>query len=156
LTWNDLFFAIQVEDNTLTITPTGLEIDNHPLTHDIEGIVYNAEIGDVNAAGYPEVLVYYDSKGVVSYGSAIGYSRNNGKSISQVYLPPIQESPELSEGYQGYDEFAIVENTLVRRFPIYKSNDAGSEPAGKMRQIQYKLVDGEAMRGFQLDKVLEY
>lgn len=156
LTWNDLFFFIRVEDNTLTLTPSGLEIDNRPVTHTIDGTVYNAEVGDLNIDGHPEVLVYYDSNGDISYGSVIGYSVNNGKSISEAYLPPIQESPELLEGYQGDDEFAIVENTLVRRFPIFESNDPGSDPTGKMRQIQYKLVDGEAMRRFQVDKVVEY
>lgn len=44
----------------------------------------------------------------------------------------------------GHDEFQVVENSLVRRFPIYKDGDSNAKPSGKMRQLQYKLKAGEA------------
>ena len=47
----------------------------------------------------------------------------------------------------GKDEYAVVEGSFVRRFPI-----AG----GKTRQIQYKLKAGEAGWLLKLDKVVEY
>jgi hypothetical protein len=56
----------------------------------------------------------------------------------------------------GHDEFAMVENTFVQRFPIYNPGDTNAEPTGGTRQIQYKLVDGEASRLFEVDKVVEY
>lgn len=56
----------------------------------------------------------------------------------------------------GYDEMAIVENTFCQRFPIYKEGDSNANPTGGMRQIQYKLVDGENGRILKIDKVMEF
>lgn len=56
----------------------------------------------------------------------------------------------------GHDEMAIVENTFFRRFPIYKDGDSNAKPTGRMRQIQYKLVDGENGRILEVDKILEF
>jgi hypothetical protein len=142
--------------NKLTIHPTDLEIDNRMAEHEIDGTVTNAEIEDLNSDGSPEVLVYIHSAGSGSYGSVIGYSVNNQKSMSQIYLPDIMDNPEASEGYMGHDEFAIVETTFARRFPIYKKGDTNNNPTGGTRQIQYKLVDGEAGRIFKIDKIIEY
>ena len=140
----------------LTINPYGLEIDNSAIQLEIDGAVVNAEIEDLNADGFPEVLIYTVSAGSGSYGNVIGYSVNNGKSISQIYFPPISENPEASKGYMGHDKFAIVETTLVQRFTIYNEVDTNANPTGNMRQIQYKLKDGEASRKFVLDRIIEY
>ena len=142
--------------NTLTIQPAGLEIENREVVHEIDGTVTNAEIEDLNSDGSPEILVYITSVGSGSYGSVIGYSVNNGKSMSQIYFPIIYDNPEISEGYMGHDEFAIIENTFAQRFPIYKPGDTNSNPTGGIRQVQYKLVDGEASRIFKVDKVVEF
>lgn len=142
--------------NTLTIRPVGLEKNNQTVEHEIEGTVTNAEIEDLNSDGSPELLVYIQSAGSGSYSSVIGYSVNNKKSMTQIYLPDVMNYPEASQGYMGHDEFAIVETTLVRRFPIYKEGDTNSNPSGGMRQIQYKLVDGENSRVFKIDKIVEY
>jgi len=152
----DIHASQQGSLNILIIRPSGLEIDNRPFFHSIDGNVTHAEIEDLNSDGSPEVLAYISSAGSGSYGSVIGYSVNNKKSMSQVYLPPITEDPELSEGYMGHDEFAIVETTFARRFPVYKAGDSNNNPTGGIRQVQYKLVDGEASRYFKVDKVVEY
>ncbi len=152
----DIHASQQGSLNILIIQPSGLEIDNRPQVHEIDGNVSNAEIEDLNSDGSPEVLVYITSAGSGSYGSVIGYSVNNKKSMSQIYFPPIAENPEISMGYMGHDEFAIIETTFAQRFPIYKEGDTNSNPTGGIRQIQYKLVDGEASRMFKVDKVVEF
>jgi hypothetical protein len=86
----------------------------------------------------------------------IGYSVNNGKSISQIYFPDLFDNKEASSGYMGHDEFAIIETTLVRRFPVYKDGDTNNNPTGGFRQIGYKLKDGEASRSFVIDKISAY
>lgn len=150
-------FEVSVQDKQLIIQPYGLSILNDAFCHDITGYtVTNAEIGDLNLDSYPEVFVYLTSDGSGSYGKLIGYSVNNGKSASQVYLPEIAENSEINSGYMGHDEMAIVENTFCRRFPIYTDGDSNAKPSGGMRQIQYKLVDGESCRILQVDKVLEF
>ena len=157
LNYNEFNFFIEVYGNDLTIQPVGLTIDNQMVTHKIDGTVMNAEVGDLNIDGYPEVLVYIQSAGSGSYGSMIGYSVNNGKSMSMISdLPQVAENPEAGTGYMGHDEFAIVESTLVQRFPIYKPGDSNAKPTGGTRQIQYKLKDGEAMRQFVVDQIVEY
>jgi len=140
----------------LSIEPSGLEIDNQKIVLEIDGQVVNAEIEDLNSDGFPEVLIYITSAGSGSYGNVIGYSVNNGKSISQIYFPELSKNKKANAGYMGHDEFAIVETSLVRKFPIYKKEDSNSKPTGGTRQIQYLLKDGEASRLFIIDKVVEY
>ena len=140
----------------LTIQPKGLEIDNQKITLELEGQVTNAEIEDLNSDGSPEILIYTRSLGSGSYGNVIGYSVNNGKSISQIYFPELSDNKEANIGYMGHDEFAIIETSLARRFPIYKNGDTNNNPTGGMRQIQYKLKDGEASRLFVIDKISTY
>lgn len=140
----------------LTVQPFGLKTDNSKITMEIDGSVTGAEVGDLNIDGFPDLFIYTQSAGSGSYGKVIGFSVNAGKSLSQVSVPEVADIPKASEGYMGHDEFAIVEGTLVQRFKTYNIKDNNSSPTGKMRQIQYKLKDGEAMRKLVVDKVIEY
>ena len=56
----------------------------------------------------------------------------------------------------GHDRFAIVESTFVQRFPIYRDGDVNAKPTGGTRQLQYKLVPGEAGWILKLDRTVEY
>jgi len=160
LSFKNISFTVTTSGNgserELTIKPQGLTIDNKTITDEIYGQVSNVEIEDLNFDGYPELLIYVVSAGSGSYGSVIGYSVNAGKSVSQIYFPEISENTQASEGYMGHDEFAIVETSLVQRFRIYNNGDANCCPTGGMRQITYKLVDGEASRKFVVNKIDEY
>ena len=89
-------------------------------------------------------------------GSLIAYSANNKKSLSEIYLPPITDDSKLTKGYRGHDEFMMVEAIVAQRFPIYKDNDTDTKPTASWRQLQYKLVQGEASWQLKLDKMLEY
>ena len=140
----------------LTIQPKGLEIDNQKIAVELDGQVVNAEIEDLNSDGSPELLIYTISAGSGSYGNVIGYSVNNGKSVSQIYFPEISENKEASSGYMGHDEFAIIETSLARRFPVYMDGDTNTNPTGGTRQIEYKLKDGEGSRLFVIDKINEF
>jgi len=142
--------------NTLTIEPSGLEIDNSPISREVDGTVTGAEVEDLNADGSPEIYVYVQSAGSGSYGSLVAYSANRKKSLSEIYLPPVADNPEASKGYMGHDEFAVVENTFVQRFPIYAEGDTNAAPTGKTRQLQYKLEAGEAGWVLRLDRTVEY
>jgi hypothetical protein len=141
---------------SVTITPSGLEVDNSPITRETDGKVVLAEVADLNVDNSPEVYVYTQSAGSGSYGGLIAYAANNRKSLSEIYLPPVAENPEASKGYMGHDEFRVVENTLVQRFPVYKEGDTNAAPSGGTRQLQYKLEPGEAGWVLRVDKVVEY
>jgi hypothetical protein len=142
--------------NKLTITPEGLEEENTPIVIEVQGSVIGAEVGDLDANGFPEIYVYVQSAGSGSHGSLVAYAANKRKSLSSIFLPDLSEDKVNSKGYMGHDAFAVVENTFVRRFPIYKEGDTNSQPSGKTRQLQYKLKAGEAGWILRLDKVIEY
>jgi len=142
--------------NKLTITPSGLEIDNSVIEKDIDGTVTSAEIGDINSDGSPEIYIYIHSAGSGSYGDVIAYSANNKKSLSDIYLPPLSDDKKNSAGYMGHDEFTLVENVLARRFPVYKQGDTNAKPTGGIRDLTYKLTQGEASWVLKLDQSNDY
>jgi hypothetical protein len=142
--------------NTLEIVPSGLQTDNSTITQQIDGQVTGAEVADLNADGSPEIYVYVSSAGSGSYGSLAAYAANRRKSLSQIHLPPVTDNKPAARGYMGHDEFAVVENTFVQRFPIYGDGDVNARPSGRTRQLQYKLRPGEAGWVLKLDRVVEY
>ena len=111
---------------------------------EIEGTVTGSEIADLNSDGSPEIYVYITSAGSGSYGTVIAYSMNKKHTATEIYMSNISDNPKLSKGYMGHDEFSILENRLGRRFPLYLPGDINSKPSGGMRQLEYKLVPGEA------------
>ena len=141
--------------NNLLIVPTGLEIDNSPILKEIEGVVSGAEVADLNGDGSPEVYVYVTSAGSGSYGSLVAYSANRNKSLSAIYLPPLMDDSKAKKGYMGHDQFSVTGSTLVRRFPVYRQSDTNANPTGGVRELQYKLIPGEAGWILKLDKVVE-
>ena len=142
--------------NELSIVPSGLTTDNTPIVRSIEGQITRAEVADLNADGSPELYVYIRSAGSGSYGTLVAFSANQRKSLSEIYLPPVSDNAQAAQGYRGHDDFAVVEGTLVRRFPVYKDGDTQARPSGGVRQMQYRLTRGEATWRLQLDRVVEY
>ncbi len=142
--------------NQLEITPSGLEVDNSVIKREIDGTLTGADVGDANGDGSPEIYIYVTSAGSGSYGQLIAYSANNKKSLTEIYLPPLEDNPDNARGYMGHDKFSLVENTMVRRFPIYLQGDSNAAPTGGTRQLQYKLTAGEAGWVFKLDKSMTY
>lgn len=142
--------------NEVTITPAGLQNDNSPVTSEVDGTVTGAEVNDLNGDGSPEIYVYVTSAGSGSHGSLVAFAANDRKSLSGIYLPALEDDPINREGYMGHDRFAAGEGTLLRRFPIYNTGDSNAEPTGKNRQLQYKLVAGEAGWKLVLDQAVEF
>jgi len=140
----------------LIIKPENLEIDNRQVEHKIKGWIREAEIEDMNSDGFPELLVYVQSSTGGTHAYPIAYSVNNGKSMSQVYFQDPGENPDLSESYQGYDEFTLIESKLGHRFPIFSKTSDGWERTGKIRQITYNLKDGEASRYFEVHQIYDF
>ncbi len=138
------------------IEPKGLTIDNAVIEQEIDGTVAMAEVADLNLDGSPEVYVYITSAGSGSHGSLVAYAANKGRSLSAIYLPPLADDPKASKGYMGHDEFRVVENTLVRRFPVYRDGDTNAKPTGGTRQVQYKLKAGEAGWVLRPDRTENY
>lgn len=142
--------------NQLTITPSGLEIENRVIKQEIDGAVTGVEVADINSDGSPEIYIFVNSAGSGAYGSLVAYSANHKKSLSEIYLPPLENDKKNSIGYMGHDEFTIIENSFARRFPIYKEGDANCCPKGGTRQLQYKLVPGEATWQLKMVKSTDF
>ena len=141
-------FALQASAggsiNQLRIQPSGLAVDNNEIRAELDGTAYRAEIADLDHNGWPEIYVFVSSAGSGSYGSLAAYAVNNGKSITPIYLPPLEQSPEVMDGYMGHDKFSVAKNRLLRSFPIYRQDDSNAAPTGGTRQVQYRLEPGEA------------
>jgi len=142
-----------VSANTVTVSTTGLEIDNSAWSQEVDGIVTGAEVADLNVDGSPEVYVYVKSNGADEKGSVVAYVANNRKSLSAAFMAPLSDTPGAADGYQGRDEFAVLEGVLGRRFPIH---DEAGAPTGRIRQLQYTLTAGEAGWILNADQILEF
>ena len=149
-------FKVTSAANQVTITPSGLEIDNSPVSAELKGIVKNVEVGDINADGSPEIYVFTAETSGGQRAGLIAYSTNKKKSLSAIYLSPLEDDAKNVKGYRGHDDMAVVEGIIARRFPIFPDDAAKAEPTGKTRQLQYKLKAGEAGWVLKLDKVVEY
>lgn len=139
----------------LVIIPSGLSIINDTIQQETDPVM-DAEVEDLDRDGFPELLIYTQSAGSGSYGHVIGYSPNKGKSLSHINFPELNKGSKESIGYMGHDSFSIVESSLSRRFPIYETSDNNAKATGKIRQLQYKLKNGEASKQFVLVGSMEF
>lgn len=153
--WNSDYFEVRSANGKVTIRTFGQDDGNEVFEHAITGEVTGAEAADLNQDGYPEVLVFVTEAGSGSYGNVIGYSSNNGKSMTQVQFPPTAENPKINQGYMGHDSFSTAEDTLVQTFPVYKPGDSNASPTGPTRQVQYVLVDGNPTRRLVVARTFE-
>lgn len=155
LQWDDDVFEVRSSNGTLTIRTFGQDEGNEIFEHPIQGRVTGAEAADLNHDGFPEVLVYVVSPDVASYGSVIGYSSNNGKSMGPISFPATATNPKINQGYQGHDSFSSAQDTLVQTFPVFRVGDAPTRPTGPTRQVQYALVEGQTSRAFEVSRTFE-
>jgi len=135
----------------LTIDPFGLSLENNTVNITFQGHVANAEVEDLDSDGYPELLVYTYS-GENRVGNVFGYSIENQTQMQAIEFPKLSENPDINNGYNGLDEFTIIETSLARRFPIFENG----EYTRKMKQIQYKLEKNDTNKKFVVVNVTEY
>lgn len=140
--------------NRLRITVTGRMARKVIIDKEIFGTITRAEVADLNADGWPEIYVHVTSAGSGSYGTLEAYAVNRGKSVTPITLPELTDDSSASKGYRGHDEFAVVERTLARRYPLYAESDSNASPTGRNRQIHYHLVSAEAGWLLKLDPAL--
>ncbi len=131
-------------------------MSNDVQTKSVSGEVYGAEVGDLNVDQSPEIYIYSRETGGNNKAGLIAYSANKKKSLSDINLPADDPKSKELIGFNGDDEFAVVENSLVRRFSVYDGATPDAKKTGKTRQIQYKLTPGEASWQLVVDRVTEY
>lgn len=126
----------------LTITTSGARPPIKPIRQTVNGQVVGAEVADLNGNGLPEMCVFVRGASSGSYGELVAYAVMKGSELSLIDLPEL--SADSANGYQGHDQFSVVEGCLVRRFPIYQPGDNNAKASGGEWQICYKLRAGEA------------
>jgi hypothetical protein len=92
----------------------------------VEGRVVGAEVEDLNSYGLPDLFVYVQSAASGSYGSVKAWTTTRAGGLLPIHLQDM--SAKDAKGYMGYDQFAVVETSLVRRFPVYRSSDKQGQP----------------------------
>jgi hypothetical protein len=129
-------------ENEVTILPKGFSKEMRDLSFSIKGRLRKILVEDVNADGYPDLMlcVYGGVGGAL--GNIVAISPEGNSSWVPVRFPDIYSDPKLSDGYKGHDEFTVMVGTLMQTFPVYKSGDTDVATGGK-RVIQYKLTNGE-------------
>jgi hypothetical protein len=140
--------------NDIILQPKGLKSVNDPVTLSVDGLLTRAFLEDADGDNSPELFLILTGSGSGSYGEALAFSTNGKKALTPIVIDEC--APKILEGYMGHDEFEVMENTLVRRFPVYKTGDTNSSPTGGWRQIQYKLKPGEAAWHFRIDRVVSF
>jgi hypothetical protein len=107
--------------------------------------VFKVMNDDLDADGFDEVYIVTQSAGSGSAGTLYGFASLKDKSLNPITVPEVTEKDLAKggqfEGYEGHDEFELIENSVARRFPI--KGDKVTQ-----RAINYKLKAGEA--GYKL------
>lgn len=141
---------------TVTATASGEQLSVEPGTEKIDGTVVGADVEDMDGNGFPEVYIYVTNNDDKKSGKLVAFGSNSGKSLTPIYLPPLDQVEGALEGYRGGDELQVVENRLVQRWSVYKEGDADGAPSGGTKQVQWRLEPGEATWTLVVDKVVEY
>jgi hypothetical protein len=132
------------EKNSTTISPIGFSSGARDVTIEVRGRITRSEVDDLNRDGFPD-LVMYIFNGVKNTGTVLGVSSDKNESFQPIIFPDIVDDPKLRVGYNGGDQFLLMEGMLIRRFPLHTMDSASNtmKPIGMTRQIMYTVAPDE-------------
>lgn len=136
-----LCFNKNPDRNVLNIRPIGFKSEAREVSFELNARVTAAEIDDLNLDGFPDIVIYIIDKDAKS--SILSVSSKENESFQPIFFPDITNDMNLSKGYRGKDEYKLVEGILFRKFPIYENDTSIKAPTKKLRQIMYRVVEGE-------------
>ena len=132
------------DKNAVSIKLIGFESGTgRDLDFPIDGRIKNVAIEDFNNDGFPDMVMYVYSGADASKVNIIGIASVENKSCAPIVFPDIRDDLKLRVGYNGHDEFTIIEGALFRKFPLYDPTNLTGPPTEAKRTIQYKVVRGE-------------
>ncbi|NCI47626.1 hypothetical protein [Sediminibacterium soli] len=132
------------DKNMVTISPIGFENTARDVSIEVKGRIRKSEVDDLNADGFPDLLLYVFPEDAKNKGSVIAISSDKNQGYAPIFFPDIVDDPKIRTGYMGNDQFALMEGTLVRRFPVYATADTTDlKPTGTMRQVMYRVQRDE-------------
>ena len=95
---------------------------------------------DLDADGFPELLLWWRSSGSGAEGEVRGWQFSVA-TTQALALPELDADSAL--GYRGRDQFGVQGSALVRSFPVYRDDDDNAGPtSGFARVIRYVLANG--------------
>jgi hypothetical protein len=127
--------------NILNIRPIGFKSESREASLEIKSRVFGAEIDDLNNDGFPDLIIFIED--AAGKKSIFPICSKDNESIAPILFPDILNDMELSKGYRGKDEYKLIEGVLFRKFPVYPIDTTIKEPTNKIRQLMYKVVQGE-------------
>jgi len=132
------------EKNAISINPVGFENEVRDFSFDLKGLLTGAEVDDLNKDGFPDLLLYVNTKDSLNKSTVIGISSMENKSVVPIVLPDILDDPRLRHGYKGSDQYMLLEGILMRTYPLFEKDANGvQQPTGKMRRLMYRVAQGE-------------
>jgi hypothetical protein len=132
------------DKNTFNINPIGFESGARDYDLEVKGRVIKAEVDDLNNDGFADVVVYVVNYNDHNKGYVIGISSSKNEGMVPMLFPDIMDDPKLRVGYMGYDEFTLLQGTMLRTFPLYDTIDpANPKPTGLYRNVHYRVVATE-------------
>jgi len=119
------------------------------------GRVTGIYMDDVNNDGFFDLLVTVYSGPNGEFGTMYTFASQENKSLITFLLPDPMMDGKLNTGYKGYDQFSMLDGTVLRKFPIYKAGDEKGSPTGGYRVAQYQAVR-EEQRGYKFQLLRTY
>ena len=132
------------DKNAISINPVGFENEVRDFSFDFKGVLTGTEVDDLNKDGFPDLLLYVNTKDSLNKSTVIGISSQENKSVVPIVLPDILDDPRLRDGYRGSDQYMLLEGILMRTYPLFEKDANGvQQPTGKMRRLMYRVAAGE-------------
>jgi hypothetical protein len=126
--------------NDVFVSPKGFGKDIRDLSFSIKGRLRKILVDDLNADGYPDLILCIYSGAGELMGNIAGIVTKGNNAFEPVYFPDIYSNPKISQGYKGADEFSVMVGTLLQSFPVHNPTDTS---AGVTRVVQYEITKGE-------------
>jgi len=104
-----------------------------------QGIIVDALLAHLNHNDEEEIYIITQSVGTGAYGNVTGWGFDKEGKATRIYFPDPAKS--AVRGYMGKDSFFIEHHLMVRRYPVYKENDANCCPSGGYMLEYYGLKD---------------
>ena len=129
----------------ISITPKGFENSKDIIQIEESDPFDYALVADIDGNGFDELYIITQGAGSGSYANIYGFSSNNDKSVTPIYVPELSDDDfaALFKGYMGHDKFYVEGKKLLRKYPVYKKEDTNANPTGGETILEYKLKMGE-------------
>lgn len=138
----------RIDKNTIDISTIGFGPDaRRDLSIPIVGQVSKVAIDDLNNDGFPDLIIFTISDKEKQKANVLSIISVKNESIAPAFFPDIRDDLKLRVGYNGHDEFKLIEGTLIRQFPIYNFSATDTTLTDIKRTIQYKMIpNGQAFK----------